>query len=61
MIDGSNLSDGKKRAKCSHCKKATSIAIAQYATSNIKKHLEKCKAYQATTASEEGGGEKRFE
>ena len=28
VIDGTNFSDGKKRAKCSHCKKATFIAIA---------------------------------
>ncbi|KAJ8427566.1 hypothetical protein Cgig2_006637 [Carnegiea gigantea] len=60
VIDGTNFSDGKKRAKCSHCKKATFIAIAQYETSNMKKHLEKCKAYQAAKSSE-GGGEKRFE
>ncbi|KAJ8430110.1 hypothetical protein Cgig2_007083 [Carnegiea gigantea] len=50
---------GKKRTKCSHCKKATFIAIVRYGTSNMKKHLEKCKAYQATKSSE-GGGEKRF-
>ena len=61
VIDGNNFTDGKKRAQCSHCKKATFIAIAQYGTSNMKKHLEKCKAYQATKASEERGGEKRFE
>ncbi|KAJ8432109.1 hypothetical protein Cgig2_010233 [Carnegiea gigantea] len=61
VIDGNNFSDGKKRAQCSHCKKATFIAVARYGTSNMKKHLEKCKAYQATKASEEGEGEKRFE
>jgi len=61
VIDGNNFSDGKKLAQCSHCKKATFIAVARYGTSNMKKHLEKCKAYQATKASEEGGGEKRFE
>ncbi|KAJ8438619.1 hypothetical protein Cgig2_017957 [Carnegiea gigantea] len=60
VIDGTNFSDGKKRAKCSHCKKVTFIAIVQYRTSNIKKHLEKCKAYQAAKSSE-GGGEKMFE
>ena len=60
MIDGTNFSDGKKRAKCSHCKKATFIAIVQYGTSNTKKHLEKYKAYQAAKTSE-GGGEKSFE
>ncbi|KAJ8434927.1 hypothetical protein Cgig2_029773 [Carnegiea gigantea] len=51
VIDGNNFSDGKKRAQCSHCKKATFIAIAQYGMSNMKKHLQKCKAYQATKAS----------
>ena len=30
VIDGTNFSDGKKREKCSHCKKETFIAIAQY-------------------------------
>jgi len=60
MIDGTNFSDGKKRAKCSHCKKATFVAITQYGTSNMKKHLEKCKAYQVAKSSE-GEGEKRFE
>jgi len=58
VIDGTNLCDGKKRAKCSYCKKATFIPIAQYGTT--KKHLEKCKAYQAAKSSE-GGGERRFE
>ena len=28
VIDGTNFSDRKKRAKCTHCKKATFIAIA---------------------------------
>ena len=28
VIDGINFSDGKKRAKCSHCKTTTFIAIA---------------------------------
>ncbi|KAJ8426297.1 hypothetical protein Cgig2_007528 [Carnegiea gigantea] len=59
VIDGNNFSDGKKGAQCSHCKKAAFIAVVRYGTSNMKKHLEKCKAYQATKASEEGGGEKR--
>ncbi|KAJ8422357.1 hypothetical protein Cgig2_027940 [Carnegiea gigantea] len=60
-IDGINFSDGKKQAKCLHSKKETFIANAQYGTTNMKKHLEKCKAYQAANSSEEGGGEKRFE
>ncbi|KAJ8426963.1 hypothetical protein Cgig2_027687 [Carnegiea gigantea] len=47
VIDGNNFSDGKKRATCSHWKKATFISIAQYGSSNMMKHLEKCKAYQA--------------
>ncbi|KAJ8436079.1 hypothetical protein Cgig2_000981 [Carnegiea gigantea] len=59
VIKGKNFSDGKKRAQCLHCKKATFIAIAQYETSNMKKHLEKCKAYQAAKAFEEREGEKR--
>ncbi|KAJ8452451.1 hypothetical protein Cgig2_000040 [Carnegiea gigantea] len=53
VMDGTNFSDGKKGAKCSYCKKATFLAIAQYGTSNMKKHLEKCKAYQAAKSSEE--------
>ncbi|KAJ8429662.1 LOW QUALITY PROTEIN: hypothetical protein Cgig2_001658 [Carnegiea gigantea] len=52
VIDGTNFSDGK-------CKKTTFIAIAQYGTSNMKKHLETCKAYQAAKSTE-GGGEKRI-
>ena len=60
VIDRTNFSDGKKRAKCSYCKKATFIAIAQYETSNMKKHLEKCKAYKIAKSIEEGAGEKRF-
>lgn len=55
MIDRKNFNDVKKRAKCSHHKKATFIGVAQYGTSNMK-----CKEYQAAKASE-GGGEKGFD
>jgi len=57
VIDGASFPDGKKRAKCSHCKAATFIAPLNYRTSNMRKHLEKCKAYQATKkeSQEEGG------
>jgi len=52
VIEGSNFTDGMKRAKCSQCKRATFIATSNYEMSNMKKHLEKCKAYQSTKASQ---------
>uniref|UniRef100_A0A7C9DX17 BED-type domain-containing protein n=1 Tax=Opuntia streptacantha TaxID=393608 RepID=A0A7C9DX17_OPUST len=57
VVDGASFPDGKKRARCSHCKTATFIALSNYGTSNMRKHLEKCKAYQATKkeSQEEGG------
>ena len=61
MIKENNFSDGMKRAKCLHCKKEIFVAIAQYETSNTKKHLEKCNAYHVAKAFEGRGGEKRFE
>ena len=60
VIDGASFTDGKKRAKCSHCKTSTFIASSNYGTSNMRKHLEKCKAYQATKNASQGG-QKRFE
>ncbi|KAK9705574.1 hypothetical protein RND81_07G067300 [Saponaria officinalis] len=40
--------DGKLRANCKHCKNTNLIAESRYGTTNVKNHLEKCKAYQRT-------------
>jgi len=55
-----SFTDGKVLAKCSHCKIVAFIAASDYGTSNMKKLLENCKAYQATKASQEGG-QRKFE
>ncbi|KAK9683288.1 hypothetical protein RND81_10G129200 [Saponaria officinalis] len=40
--------DGKLRANCKHCKNTNIIADSRYGTTNVKNHLEKCRAYQST-------------
>ena len=35
VIEGSNFTDGMKRAKCAHCKLATFIATSNYGTSKM--------------------------
>jgi len=57
IIPASEFDDGKKRATCKHCESKTYLADSRYGTSNMKKHLDKCPAYQATKATQVASGE----
>ena len=57
VIPASEFEDGMKRATCKHCESKTFIADSRYGTSNMKKHLEKCTAYQAAKAVKVGSEE----
>jgi len=51
VIPASEFEDGMKQATCKHCEGKTFIADSRYGTSNMKKHLEKCTAYQTAKAA----------
>ena len=54
VIAAWEFEDGMKRATCKHCESKTFIADSRYETSNMRKHLEKCIAYQAAKAAQAG-------
>ncbi|KAK1396594.1 BED-type domain-containing protein [Heracleum sosnowskyi] len=45
MIDGPNVDPLLRRARCIYCKKATLLAKSSNGTSNMNKHMKKCKPY----------------
>ncbi|VFQ90044.1 unnamed protein product [Cuscuta campestris] len=53
ILLSSQCVDGKRRAQCSHCKKASFLADSYYGTSNMKRHLDKCQAYQQSLTNNE--------
>jgi len=51
VVLASEFDDRKKRATYKHCESKTFLADSRYGTSNMKKHLDKFPAYQATKAA----------
>ncbi|KAL6558272.1 hypothetical protein OROMI_018622 [Orobanche minor] len=56
IIDGSATKDGKKRAQCIYCKKASCPADSHYGTTNMNRHLLRCKAYETSKLSQNEEG-----
>ncbi|KAL4304102.1 hypothetical protein GQ457_10G014470 [Hibiscus cannabinus] len=55
-LNSTETKDGKERALCKYCKTSPFISNSSYGTSNMQKHLEKCKHYDACKKS--SGAEK---
>ncbi|KAL4351826.1 hypothetical protein GQ457_06G005140 [Hibiscus cannabinus] len=56
-LNSTETKDGKERALCKYCKTSSFISNSSYGTSNMQKHLEKCKHYSAYKKSSGVDGE----
>ncbi|KAL4368421.1 hypothetical protein GQ457_05G014440 [Hibiscus cannabinus] len=56
-LNSTETKDGKERALCKYCKTSSFISNSSYGTSNMQKHLEKCKHYSAYKKSSGTDGE----